>query len=946
MELYNGPLAQLRLTHLLLNHDLADLDLADLRRRTAESEVTGALDAQTVEMWVRVLEGVSQPLVRLRREVNRVESYVKTRSKSLKLMMAVVIMLLITVVLVTAITLYKTFRSLRHNMRQLFLTFGVLLGAGTVFLGMMHLWIKALVSKQDSLKKLENSPLASILSKYSDTMGNLFIVRYASAVHTGSGMRTLLKELKAGDSNQVDQYYQEEDRPKQNSRGCDANKARASKATDCRFPVDSCLPLDQLPSIEQGVRLYCKDLLRDLSDRLIEVKADVDQWDRTALWRCVNTHIHAVRRMVMAQYDVASSGGAALGGGAPTRKRWLAIVKDEVLPLLCLPVVELTDAFDAPVLDDAKWGGAGAGGGQVMASKQDCWRACVDQGQCRLATYDPATRTCRRAQSYEPLEDFQFLGDRARAEAMGAIAPAVGVTIDGKRPPANPHRALLLKRPQALVHADSAAPDDDQAALFVCGMARNPPGLAAPLRGVPEGRGGDNREWCRARKDCHALVDDKAWRVEPGRRFDHFFVSDGDSGGGSGKGLPLQRYCVKTSAEAVFQSVAPQALVTTLRNQSRAIVRALLTVVERAHYQINLDSVRPRIDAGLRAYYGEDRYDDAMREVVDRILREVRESVDVALQASGGSAKYVTFARFSEKLASLSAPDWDDTRAEIDRLAGCARLHRDHFPSMMSEDRGKVVKTLFHYSCVCATIGQAIILLVLWINFRDMKITGAKLLQSALIMVCVFTIALSVGGNMESRLRTRLEHNNKATGHNGDMLVSAIQRLQRDMGDLRAALERPSATADPAPAALAARRAMNSSRAVLESFERCNFITHGHPKPIFQTVDLFLYVIIIAMFVIIAIVALTKLEPGVKYANMRAVIRMMARMRNGDVTNMGEVVRLIDCCHPPDVVWSVFVWFAVVLLFMATVWFVQNNISTANNYRTSLANQEDCTDAV
>ena len=50
----------------------------------------------------------------------------------------------------------------------------------------------------------------------------------------------------------------------------------------------------------------------------------------------------------------------------------------------------------------------------------------------------------------------------------------------------------------------------------------------------------------------------------------------------------------------------------------------------------------------------------------------------------------------------------------------------------------------------------------------------------------------------------------------------------------------------------------------------------------------------------------------------------------------------MQCSRPPLFIWSIFVWYGIMLLVVVTFWFVTESQNAVSDYQDSLATRTDC----
>ena len=882
MAIYGRALTLLREVHITLKEDLADIDLASLAHASLTDDHTAAT------RWVRVLEAVAPTLVALGNEVKSAEDYVARRAKSTVMIMRVVTFLAAAVVVLVALSSWR--------MMTMGETIPIVMGIGTqvaclfAFFGVINTWITVMRERFDKMNAQSDSPVMHMLRRYKIVVCDKFIVQYSAAITTGINLETLLKRLENSGDDDNEEFVV--------ARSACGDRG-AFKSDDCRWPIDPCVPLDSMPSLDVTIKAYCANLLTDLGKHLDEIKKDVTRYDRPALWRLVTDGMGRLRRMCVASYDVDES-VPSIDRSVMTR-----LLTDEVLPLLTLRAVDANDfSLTRSVRDTLR-------AEKPASSKAECWRACMDDRKCKIAMWDKPTNVCRTSASYTPVETF---------------------TLVNTSETDTPTDDVLLRRPEDGDGKDANPP------VFVCGFAT--PEDKARLELMPPRQKGDNgvqdTAWCGKDEHCRVVMDNYGWKTRPEETLETLL------GGGAVRGGTAA--CFRTDAEALFQKNLRTNAVKTLNDQSSLIVDALLGIVRKYRYQINLNDSRGFLDTHLSEYYGEDLYKNGgVSRAVSSILRELHNRVVSA--TSGARTKYVSAERLADKVRDMSSDTWHRLTLTLTELQYATKMHRDNFPAYHDFMTSRMATSASVYLFFILLIAFVIYCVVTWVNHRELGTPDVyTMVRRLAVAFSVMTMTVAIIETAAKKHAATRAHNVEAVDTNGDTLIQNVTRVNKSFAKLREAAEKDATTKgnNKAEVKRLATAALNDAQRTLDAYDRCNIINTSVAKMPFPTVECVVYAIIALVFVAVAVVAFRRIDPVGKIANVRKLLDTRARVRSGEIVNMKEVVRIIDCCNPPDYVWDMLVSFAIIVLVVITLWFLTTTRDSTDDYESAIQANPDC----
>ena len=899
MSLFGRALTLLKEVNITLNEDLSDIDLMALKASTTE-----AMDANALARWVRLLEAVSPPLVTMGRELTSAEAFVERRRKATRTIQS---MMCTTGSVLTIIVALSVWRMMTvPSLPQKTVGVGMLLCFLLGFFGLIKSWIIMLVERLDRFDDQNDGPVMNALRKYRLTLSNKVIIQYSAAYTTGSGMSTLMDRIANMNNDDVTQTV--------GARAGCTNPSSTYASGNCEMPIDTCKPIDSLPPLEDAVKRYCRPLMTEMLDRLQEIKLDIDQYDRPLLWRDVDSGVEELRKLIYTQYDVKTATDAASSPGGLTREAAFQILDNEVIPLLSLPAIEISSfrlSNLSAIVSKTK---------EKQLSKNACWRSCLGDPHCVMAMYDETSSTCLKSEDY------------AGAIEGGNMA-YVSKTRDSK--------PVLLRQPTA---------DSNTKPVFVCGVPVADISQQLSLM-PPNKQGVSNIEACRSDSTCRVVHDSNMWRAAPEAGIQSF-ISDGmtatQTSTGSGllakaaaavKDATSSSACVKTTVEQLYRTGLATNAAIMMRDQASSLATDIAAVLQRHRYQLSIDSNRSYIDGRLIEHYGIDLY-VTLSPIVDEVLLRTRMSVRAAIAAQ--NTRFIEPARLAAKIDAMSGDEWNLFSAKMKRTLVAVKQHRDFFPAYRNNMSIRMFKALVMYGIFVAMIAYLVFMVLIYHAKHIKSIDGATMVRRIMVSICVFIMTIAVAETTTKKYAVKQQHNFDAIDNNGEMFIGGIGRAGKQLNALRMAALQQKVSGIDAEVKHLSRPTLRDIRNAIESYDRCNFVTTSIAKMPFPTADLALYLVVALVFIGVAGVAVARIGPAERIDNVRRLMSSKARLKRGEISNMTEVVRLIECCQPPELVWDMFMWFGIIMLFVITWWFVFSTRDAVDDYESAIAANPDC----
>lgn len=897
MAMEGRAVALLKDVHSRLHMDVGDIDMLSLKNDTPEI----ITNPTVLYRWTRVLRAVAVPLVAMGREVREVESFISRQRDSANTMLVIMYLLLVCIILL--VTTAVKFMSQDTPALAMATTLSAITATIVVIFALAKCWSIALYERVRKYDFNLNGPIMSKLRMYRYTLSDRFLVKYVAAQASGVRLSDLLKEAKQ----QEDKIYRGDDE-------CAPKDATAASA--CNYDLLKCVDPADMPTIEEALKQQgCIAQLADIADRLMELKGDVTKYDRPFLWRCVAQNIDRLRHLISVSHDYGGNMSADVDRDSVRR-----LLVSEVIPLMAITAAEV-HAFRQPAVTDALMGLGPAANTRTTnaASKAECWASCTSDGTCMMARYDVASKQCVRVDSYGALKNWTYAGKDAPP------------TKDG----------LLLRDPVTLAQGGSGG---NAASVMVCGLAnQRAVGRAnaidsAKIPNIDRQAGATGmHRWCLNESMCDAVGDGAAaWTLDPLDSFKTFLSPPASQAAGPNA-------CVKVPAADLYTAVATgPALASTLTEHASAIANDLWAFEMRHRLRVRLAPNRKFIDIELARYYGHDVYTRFIRPVVDNIMQRV---VWLSETDPNRTPKplYIDTVRFAQKAKAMSTAEWAELEHWAERAQTCVKQHGDMFPYFRNVTVRNIVKRVTNYGFVILTIVFAMFMMTHFLKVKDGVLPMESYIQRTVAVISVLSILAVVMEWMSSKTAIRIDHNHDVIDNNGQALTAGVSALKIDL-----VLLRQKATAVPYDAMAAQRAAassLNSIQTAVQAYDRCNTVTAERQPFPFPTIELVLYSLIGLAFVGLAVAVAQQIAPADAADNLRALFGMRSSIMRGDFNpglNMAAVERIVGCNEPPDFVWSMFLWFGIITLFLLTWWFLFSTRDAANNYESAVRADPDC----
>ena len=953
MAVYGRSVSLLRQIQTILNDQLSGVDLFALRIETLGSQLhpersiaQNSTSATVIATrWRDVLAAVSPTIIEFGLELSRVNVYLEERTSSIRLMARVIWALEAMVVLLVSLTIGKMFKQSEgaaNDLAGLAASVGGVVAFTLILLAVFGCWNTTINEMYRKIAFMQLSPLLTVLRGYSNALCTKQIVVVMSAVATGANVAQALQSYAAGPLSSNDYTINSIAGPC--SSGGSVAAGGGSDA-GCMASIDPCSAAKYtMAYMVPVIQAYCVGPLVEIADALIDLQQNgVDRYDESSLWNNVNDGVDALRMMTETAYDIADPARAL------TRESLRAAVQAQVLPVLRLPGVELRGQFlpssrvlraDGATIDPVT---AFATGGSLrtynsattlLGSDDDsalmhsmpqpqCTRACFAgglQGATVLSYYDSGAQTCYTSSRFGPLATaLVFTGSKSTGTSPSTSGPPAGVLVVVR-----PTDFRADGKPASSPSPPSKAPDPPFDAL-----TNGPPTCSTyvEVAGLAEGA---------ARNGSPPLDGD----------FASFFGPKVPSTVTNPSTAPTIVCPTTAGALYTYALNSPGAAAQTISEQASDLAQHLYLIVKQFRFALDLDQVRPMIDAGLRDFYGQRLYDEGgVSSAIDGVLHRLRDLVRAGRKAT--EPRYVTPERLQIKLSALSGDDVTDLTDALQRLSDSATTHRDLFPAYRSLSSARIATIVSVLGGLVLLVGFFSYTLVLYGAFRHHKAMDLEgFLMRLVVSLCVLVITLFVSETIALKTSARISHNQDVIDDNGQMLVAASAGSLSQLHTVMTLLGKqpnspPVVGSDAATVRSAAVGLISVSRNAIERFDACNSITVGQVGMPLPVAELALYGIIGGIFLILAAVCVIRIAPGAKLETIKSLRALRVRLMRGDASAVAEAQQAVECARPPVFIWQFFVWFGILTLVAGTAWFALASTEVVDDYKNSLAAMGD-----
>ena len=882
MSMFGRSLALLQQTEVILTQELEGVDLHKLRTETASGN---AMSDATAQAWTNVLLSVSPTLFDLGREMLRVHRYMDRRRESMVVMQRIIWTLEAILIVLLVMSIGHVLQgSDQRDSTGAAVSVGIIIALGFFMFGALGSWLAVVNEMYRKLRFQQNSPLNSVLLRFSDRTSSSFIVVFVAAATTGRDVRqsiaAYMKERATRDTAAA-QWS-----------NCKKGSAKATAASSCEFSgLDACSlsPFYSAPELTAKIRSNCRSTLVDIADALIDIADNgTSRYVRLDLWTAIDRGVQAVRKLVLTRYD-----DVELSAEQPTYSPDViaAIARDELAPCLKLPGVQLSHAFGALSPATVASSGMAELSGDVIDpgringpdGEALCFRSCMDSSDCKVAYF---------AQGGSKTKAACYVGTDYKA--IGATGPLEFKGVGGGN---------------ASVYV-AAGPTASATPLQLCG-----PGAKAVFGGA----GGD-------------------------------------------KGSPPgSKQCVYGTPAGLYTSSALAAsLSSTMLDQMTYLANRVLVVLRRHRFALSLEDLRPELDAALAAHYGQAAYASAISSAVDAVLKRAE---DHARSERRNPRATIDTERLIRKLAAMPSQDAGDLQRTLEDMRNAAVQHRNMFPAYRNAATNRIATNSLLLGSMTIVTFFTVFACIMCNMYRRPKSLGGpaikmgKLVQWMIIGLCVLVLVLFVFQTIATKVIAKSNHNTDMVDQNGETLVASSESVAHTLAQLWVLLGRTGSVqshmltdkevdaaklSTPAAKRAASAALVSQATLLIGTYDKCNAVTTGQVSTPAPYAELLMYAVVAGLFLVVTGVSLYHIAPGEKLDNIRTLNNLIARVKKGDAAAIRESEAAVQCARPPAFIWSIFVWYGVMLLAVVTVWFVMESQNVVNDYEDSLATRTDC----
>lgn len=313
---------------MILTENLASVDLYALRADTFRVPQNSMTDV-TAEIWRDVLAAVSPTLVEFGRELTRVDVVLARRKRSVERVQSLIWTLEGTIAMAAFAMMCDMVAATPGNgdLGGSAVQVGVVITVSLVILAVFGIWNTSINEMYRKLRAQELSPMHDVLRNYANSLSRRMIVAVIGAVAAGNSAALAMKNHMADDA---------KSRKIWNSTQCNSTTVNL-KSCDIAGMDPCSISTYTLETMKEKMKFYCREFLIDIASVLIDLKdLGVERYERASLWSAVRSGVEAVRALTIAGLDAKDPARA----GSLTRDMLIAIVRNEVVPILKLPGVE------------------------------------------------------------------------------------------------------------------------------------------------------------------------------------------------------------------------------------------------------------------------------------------------------------------------------------------------------------------------------------------------------------------------------------------------------------------------------------------------------------------------------------------------------------------------------------------------------------------------------
>lgn len=355
----------------------------------------------------------------------------------------------------------------------------------------------------------------------------------------------------------------------------------------------------------------------------------------------------------------------------------------------------------------------------------------------------------------------------------------------------------------------------------------------------------------------------------------------------------------------------------------------ILAVIQKLKYDVNIEDYREYLDTALAAFYGS-AYPPIRFDLVS-VVDKVQKAADA--RPATASMLYVDSATMLGRVTDMGPAAWTDfvLSTDVTKAAVHTFLSKFKLPSAAPSAGIKITNMI---ASVLTLTG--FLLLIMYVTDTMHRLDTSKIdkqvaARHIVIGACLYALATVLTHAMIQRMIDRLSHNWDAIKKNGQRLAYSLETTKE------AAIVIESSTS---LVAADAQNYIDTAIITVRAYDDCNSVTNGASVMPFPLMEVVIYSFVIVVLMASALYGADHLKPFEKVSNIRTLMRLHERVKDGDVP--GGMVKQLECCTPNQEVWHILMWIAVSVLFCLNL-FVMSNVQTTNtDYQQSLKLLDNC----
>lgn len=355
----------------------------------------------------------------------------------------------------------------------------------------------------------------------------------------------------------------------------------------------------------------------------------------------------------------------------------------------------------------------------------------------------------------------------------------------------------------------------------------------------------------------------------------------------------------------------------------------MLQVMQEVNYEFDISDYRDFLDGTMATFYAA-AY-PAVRFDLLLAIEKVQKAEDARPPPS--SSLYVDAATLIARVKTMGSSAWNELVSEthLTRVAVRVFLSKFKLPRDQPMTGLKVAVMVSVILTIIGFIALALYLADIIHQVLESTLDGQRAARYIIIAACVYALLTVTFNSMINRMVLRSGHNWNALRKNGQLLAHFLDNTELAATDIQ---RTPKLGTTEAQNYLTA--AIGTSRA----YDACNSVTTGASMMPFPTMDVVIYLTAVIVIMTIALYGVSELDPRDKLANIKTLMRLQERVKNGEVPP--TLVSELQCCTPNNSVWHILYWIAVVVLFILNIYVMTNVTSTNDNYAKSLSSMKTC----